>query len=213
MVLYILFVSVRYSCPLSAGVLHVLLCLKVYSWCVCGKRCTPYPLTPLPSCSHVYSQFLRNHHYSPQWLYQFNHSSHWLPCPPLTLSVSALTLQGPGRGDWEDYRRPERERDFPGGKVVKNSPSITEHQAELPVSSRRFPRAIYLHMVLYIYQSYSLNLPHSHELEGWDGGGVVRRLKRERIYAYLQLIHIVVQQKLAQHCKAFILQFKKIEYT
>ena len=35
-------------------------------------------------------------------------------------------------------------------------------------------------------------------------------LKREGIYAYLQLIHVVTQQKLAQYCKAIILQFKKI---
>jgi len=41
----------RYSCLLSAGVLHALLCLKVYSWCICGERCTPFPPIPLPSCS------------------------------------------------------------------------------------------------------------------------------------------------------------------
>ena len=35
------------------------------------------------------------------------------------------------------------------------------------------------------------------------------RLKKEGIYAYLQLIHIVVQQKVAQHCKANILPLKK----
>ena len=27
------FLLIRYSCPLSVGVLYVLLCLKVYSWC------------------------------------------------------------------------------------------------------------------------------------------------------------------------------------
>ena len=32
-----------------------------------------------------------------------------------------------------------------------------------------------------------------------------RRLKREGIYVYLKLIHVVVQQKLTQHCKAIIL--------
>ena len=37
---------------------------------------------------------------------------------------------------------------------------------------------------------------------------VGRRLK-EGMYVYLQLIHTVVQQKLAQHCKAIILQLKK----
>jgi len=42
---------VRYSCPLSAGVMHAFLCLKVYSWCIRGERCTSRPPTPLPSCS------------------------------------------------------------------------------------------------------------------------------------------------------------------
>jgi len=43
------------------------------------------------------------------------------------------------------------------------------------------------------------------DLEGWDGvvGG---RLKKEGICVYIELIHIVLQQKLAQHCKAIILQ-------
>ena len=45
------FPLVRCSFLLSAGVLYALLCLKVYSWCIHGKRCTPCPLTPLPSCS------------------------------------------------------------------------------------------------------------------------------------------------------------------
>ena len=45
------FPLVRYSRPLSAGVLHALLCLKEYSWCIPGERCTPHPPTPLPSCS------------------------------------------------------------------------------------------------------------------------------------------------------------------
>ena len=45
------FPLVRYSCPLSAGVLHAPLCLKVYSWCICGERCTPCPPTPPPSFS------------------------------------------------------------------------------------------------------------------------------------------------------------------
>ena len=42
---------VRSSCLLSAGVLHALLCLKVYSWCICGERGTPCPPTPHSSCS------------------------------------------------------------------------------------------------------------------------------------------------------------------
>ena len=37
---------------------------------------------------------------------------------------------------------------------------------------------------------------HCDDLEGWDGdGGMGGMLKRKRIYVYLQLIHIVVQQK------------------
>ena len=49
---------VRYSCLLSAGVLHALLGLKVYSWCIHGEKCTPGPPTPLPSCSLVGFKFL-----------------------------------------------------------------------------------------------------------------------------------------------------------
>ena len=45
------FPLVRSSCLLSAAVLHALLCLKVFSWCICGERCTPSPPTSLPSCS------------------------------------------------------------------------------------------------------------------------------------------------------------------
>ena len=45
------FPLVRYSCPLSTGVPRELLCLKVYSWCIHGERCTPCPPAPLPSCS------------------------------------------------------------------------------------------------------------------------------------------------------------------
>ena len=44
------FPLVRYACLLSAGVLNALLCLKVYSWCIHGERCTPHPSTPPPSC-------------------------------------------------------------------------------------------------------------------------------------------------------------------
>ena len=45
------FPLVRYSCQLSAGVLHALLCPKVYSWCICRERCTPCPPTLPPSRS------------------------------------------------------------------------------------------------------------------------------------------------------------------
>ena len=41
----------RDSCPFSAGVLQALLCLKVYSWCIHGERCTPCPPTAPPSYS------------------------------------------------------------------------------------------------------------------------------------------------------------------
>ena len=47
------------------------------------------------------------------------------------------------------------------------------------------------------------------DLEGGWGGGVRGKSKREGTYVYLGLIHFVVQQKLIQHCKAIILQFKK----
>ena len=47
------FPLIKYSCLLSAGVLHALLCLKVYSWCIRGARCTPLPPMPLPSCSPI----------------------------------------------------------------------------------------------------------------------------------------------------------------
>ena len=51
------FPLVRYSCLFLTGILHALLCLKVYSWCICGGRCTPRPPTPLPSCSPVRKLF------------------------------------------------------------------------------------------------------------------------------------------------------------
>ena len=44
--------------------------------------------------------------------------------------------------------------------------------------------------------------------EGWDGGVMEGRLKREGVYVDLQLTHIVVQQKLTQHSKAIVLQLK-----
>ena len=37
----------------------------------------------------------------------------------------------------------------------------------------------------------------------------MERSKREGIYVCLSVIHVVVQQKLIQHCKAIILQIKK----
>ena len=38
------FLLVRYSCSLSAGVLHEFLCLKVYSWCIHGERHSTFTL-------------------------------------------------------------------------------------------------------------------------------------------------------------------------
>ena len=43
------------------------------------------------------------------------------------------------------------------------------------------------------------------------GGKVGRRLQREGMYVYVQLIHFVVQQKLTQHCKAIIFHSRKKE--
>ena len=42
------------------------------------------------------------------------------------------------------------------------------------------------------------------DLERWDEVG--GRLMREGIYVYIQLIRIIVQEKLTQHCKAVIFQ-------
>ena len=41
---------------------------------------------------------------------------------------------------------------------------------------------------------------------GWEVGG---RFKREEIYVYIWLIHIVVWQKSIQYCKKIILQLNK----
>ena len=41
---------------------------------------------------------------------------------------------------------------------------------------------------------------------GWGRGG---RVKREAIHVYLELIHVAVQQKPMQHCKAITLQLKR----
>ena len=48
------FPLVRYSWLLSAGVLHTLLCMKVYSRQIHGERCTPCPPTPLPSSTKAF---------------------------------------------------------------------------------------------------------------------------------------------------------------
>ena len=44
------------------------------------------------------------------------------------------------------------------------------------------------------------------DLRGRVGVGVRGKLKREGIYVYIWLIHVVVQQKLTQHYKAIVFQ-------
>ena len=44
------------------------------------------------------------------------------------------------------------------------------------------------------------------------GLGVGRCFKREVIYVYLWLIHIVVWQKTTRYCTEIILQFKKVKH-
>ena len=44
---------------------------------------------------------------------------------------------------------------------------------------------------------------------GFGGGGEGGRPRREGIYVYIELIHFIVQQKIAQHGKVIILQLKK----
>ena len=65
------FPLVRSSCLLSAGVLHVLLCLKVYSWCIHGERCTSHPPTPQPSCSLLFYFLLEDK--NSQWEFAICH--------------------------------------------------------------------------------------------------------------------------------------------
>ena len=47
------------------------------------------------------------------------------------------------------------------------------------------------------------------DLEWWDEGWAGRENQEEGTCVYIQLIHAVVQQKLAQHFKAIIVQFFK----
>ena len=85
------FLLVRYSCPLSTGVLHALLCLKVYSWCIHGERCTPCPPTPLLSCSlHVFiHNFFCTSNYVPNIFWKISLMD-WTVCLQ-TPYVEALT--------------------------------------------------------------------------------------------------------------------------
>ena len=79
------FPVVRYFCPLSAGILQTLLCLKVYSWCIYGERCTPCPPTPLPSCSSPAQTHVR-------WVGDALQLSH--PLLPTSPALSFSQLQG-----------------------------------------------------------------------------------------------------------------------
>ena len=45
------------------------------------------------------------------------------------------------------------------------------------------------------------------DLEGWGGGVVAGRLRKEGIYEYMWLNHDVVQQKLTPHREGIIFQF------
>ena len=65
------FPLVRYSCPFSTGIVHELLCLKMFSWCICEERCTPCPPTPPPSCS---PQVNLSYHACSNLCYKWNQS-------------------------------------------------------------------------------------------------------------------------------------------
>ena len=47
------------------------------------------------------------------------------------------------------------------------------------------------------------------DLDEWDGGDGREVPEGRDIYIYLLLIHVIVQQKLTQHCKSITLQLKK----
>ena len=75
---------------------------------------------------------------------------------------------------------------------VLQSPSLGS------LSHRKFPSAIYLHMLVYMHPCYSL--------PSTQGG----RFKREGTYVPLWLVHVDVCQKSNQYCKPIINQLKKI---
>ena len=77
------FPLVRYSCPLLAGVLDALLCLKVYSWCIHGEKCIPCPPTPLPSCSRPPTHLFK---------FQINSSTHLKCVSTLSVKVKCFTI-------------------------------------------------------------------------------------------------------------------------
>ena len=50
------------------------------------------------------------------------------------------------------------------------------------------------------------------KLEGWDGVGGGREVQEGGTHVYLWLIHVDVEQKPTQYCKAIILQLKISKY-
>ena len=77
---------VRYSCLFSVGVVHALLCLKVYSWCIRVERCIPHtPTTP-----HVVYWVFKYISDITQWLELYVEITH---NPHLYLVFSFLRLQ------------------------------------------------------------------------------------------------------------------------
>ena len=86
------FPLVRHSCRLSDGVLHALLCLTVYSWCIHGERYTPCP----PLLHHLVLPriFLFNPRKIPRVLGSWKSSLKLRPCvsnfwhPHLPLGIS-----------------------------------------------------------------------------------------------------------------------------
>ena len=119
--IHIYFPLVRSSCPLSAGVLYALLCLKVYFWCICEEICTPHPPFLLPSSSPRFSLFIatilawRVHYFLPSYIFmgfsilslsllQSSHNSllDWVSWSPghLTTLLKILQLSLPTHKLW-----------------------------------------------------------------------------------------------------------------
>ena len=56
------------------------------------------------------------------------------------------------------------------------------------------------------YIKKSLRFKRPSALEGWEGAGSGREVKREGTYVYLWLIHVAMWQRPAQYCEAIFLQ-------
>ena len=167
------FLLVRYFCLLPAGVLHALLCLKVYSWCICGERCTPRPPTPLPSCSPSFCFWLGLLRY--QALSEQGKKKKVNSCydfsPQLTLKIfiyfnwRLITLQYCGGFSIHSHE---------SATAVSPHPKTPSHLPPHPIPLGR-PSAPALsalfntlnvdwssisHMVVYMFQCYSLKSSH-----------------------------------------------------